>query len=695
MEEKRAFNWHQLKQPIVYDFKNWNDIKESSHIYKEQLESFNKIVQDFKHASKTLQSRNIMISGERGTGKTSVLKTLKNILESENYYVFDLITSDLLENNLTLFEIILSQIYKEIQDEPEGNNGYGYDYDNMLYLKTNVHKCLKKIIQALEVEKKSVEKEYYNDRPSVDVLSDLNTRVQLGNHFRKLLEQFKRYVAQTSKKGNQEKTDNDKLVQDFVLMIDDIDLVSNTDILKMINDIQRYLDGHMIIVIAGKKEQLVESLLEVRIQENEVLLDREAIVRDDLIEQCENLLLKLIPQTQRISLFNNEELLRENVINFFNGLFQEYKDDSSTSKFFKHVTREIELTEMTMEQWFYSYVYTHTNLKIKPIDSKEETYLLLPKTLREMIQCCELFESMLHIDSKEETNYQVEFNNNAFGKLQHNLGILLNYVQDRFYHLDYSDQKFIKEWYKGTSYKKNYLAYHYLLDKIELKIDKEDIDYKEYPFKLQFVEAYNLTLGDVYAMMESYKGLSRLNEVDYYFIYIMKVLYSIQLSLNLYEGFISFNIEDNRESAIEEDTNVFRPYLELINTSFMPENMNYFEYTLGFNEGKYIIQFNKEDGNLSDNIGNEGKLYERYKDIIDLFINSSIAASGDIRSSIYERKSNLGYRELYQSNSQELNLKIKTNLKKNAYTKMQRKKQERKKKEKKKRNPPLKSSSFL
>lgn len=210
-----------------------------------------------------------------------------------------------------------------------------------------------------------------------------------------------------------------------------------------------------------------------------------------------------------------------------------------------------------------------------------------------------------------------------------------------------------------------------MFDKIRIKLD--NTSYKGYPFELQFVEEYNLTLGDVYAMMESYKGLSGLKEIDYYFIYIMKVLYSIQLSQDLYKGFISFNNEDNRESAIEEDTNIFRPYLELINTSFMPENVNYFEYVYDIKEEDYKMNLslvsNIEDRrNIGeDNIDNDGdkdtNTYGANRDsnltirnnspqittdiIVDLFINSTVTSRGDIRKVIQSRKSNLGYYQLY------------------------------------------------
>jgi len=88
--------------------KYWDGIPEHYMFSKELgrirhiLDDFNKVAEDSKKNGQADEcdagkmfiqkemSRVIAISGERGSGKTSLLKSLKNILEKE-YHVFDII----------------------------------------------------------------------------------------------------------------------------------------------------------------------------------------------------------------------------------------------------------------------------------------------------------------------------------------------------------------------------------------------------------------------------------------------------------------------------------------------------------------------------------------------------------------------------------------------------------------------------
>ena len=91
-EDRYAINWEQYKQPIVLKCKNWDTIPEHYMFSKELgrirhiLDNFNKIAEDSKNNGKAAEcdaekmfihkemSKVIAISGERGSGKTSLLK---------------------------------------------------------------------------------------------------------------------------------------------------------------------------------------------------------------------------------------------------------------------------------------------------------------------------------------------------------------------------------------------------------------------------------------------------------------------------------------------------------------------------------------------------------------------------------------------------------------------------------------------
>ena len=75
-------NWEKYKKPIVLDNVQFDMLPET-YLYKQELIAVKDILERFdneKDSKKEAISRNITIAGERGSGKTSFLKSLKNIL---------------------------------------------------------------------------------------------------------------------------------------------------------------------------------------------------------------------------------------------------------------------------------------------------------------------------------------------------------------------------------------------------------------------------------------------------------------------------------------------------------------------------------------------------------------------------------------------------------------------------------------
>ena len=101
-------NWEKYKKPIVIEKVTFNTAPES-YLYKKELDDVIDMLKHFdneKDSKGEVISRNISIAGERGSGKTSFLKSLKNIL-SDDYYVFDIVGSEILSSNMTIIKEIV------------------------------------------------------------------------------------------------------------------------------------------------------------------------------------------------------------------------------------------------------------------------------------------------------------------------------------------------------------------------------------------------------------------------------------------------------------------------------------------------------------------------------------------------------------------------------------------------------------
>ena len=104
-------NWEKYKKPIVIEKVTFNTAPEF-YLYKKELDDVIDMLKNFdneKDSKGEVISRNISIAGERGSGKTSFLKSLKNIL-SDDYYVFDIVGSEILSSNMTIIDVFLSHL---------------------------------------------------------------------------------------------------------------------------------------------------------------------------------------------------------------------------------------------------------------------------------------------------------------------------------------------------------------------------------------------------------------------------------------------------------------------------------------------------------------------------------------------------------------------------------------------------------
>ncbi|MDO4729321.1 MAG: hypothetical protein Q4B43_10025 [Bacteroidota bacterium] len=638
MSKQKKIDWAELQKPIVLGPDEWEN---SNYLLMRELKTaFDRIEEFSRIHSETRENEfeipmNIGIFGERGSGKTSLLKSLKNKLEAEKYYVFDIIDPNTLSSDLNILEIVITNIYQYIIHQNIEDP----------YLIERIISKLKRIMSALAIKR---QKEDYlkKDNPSIDMLDKVNDIVKLDVLIVELLNEFKEILKKERKCRE---------LKDLVLIIDDLDLLENKYISKLISEIHEYLNTKLIIVFACRNRQLQDSVLEEKLGSNKELLEKRIIDIAELKNQVDSILMKLIPMENRINLFEQTDLMEQSYIDVLEslGILEGQRKENELN---------IDIEEdYSVESWIYHQIQQATRLYIKPLDEKETVNLFLPKTLREFIQFAEMISKILTYNGE----YVYRTNNdrrtddkrkilNKFVCLDTNIQSFRKYfIEKSSYNLSKEAKDLIDGWYFVDSHQKNYLTFHYFFNKISWGNDKgkkivENDYFKEiYPLKLSLVENHNIRLGDVFKVMELYKTYDAKTPFDFFEVYVMKVLYSLELTSLVSRA---FNIEKNRflknasvESSgisgeqIDSETFVHanvaaRKYLDLVNVGIMPGEHKYFENESRRKDEFYTFVYNSE--NVPD-------------DFVEDFVSSPITVYSDVRKGIFRDKSAFAYRELY------------------------------------------------
>lgn len=641
-----VINWSEFHKPVVLEKGQWKkekDSDESSYLLMKELKRAFSLISEFQEQhsqwleqqAKDKQSvgefnipMNLAIVGERGSGKTSAVKSLKTILEEENYYVFDIVDPNTLSSEINILEILVSHIYKVIcESEMED-----------LYQKEDAISLLKRIMTAIGI-KRQKDAFLRKDNPSIDVLDKIKDLVELDNLIVDLFEKFRKLVSRIWNKKDE--------VKDLVLIIDDLDLVDHKYIHKLISEIQEFLNSKLIIVLAYRNSQLEEAVLSDKVEKSRSLLDKGIISIEELRGQVERMLYKILPISCRINLLEQTKLLKVEYRTIFDslGIDEEKREKNNLTL--------NDIDSISVEDWLFDKIREMTGLYIKPVDDRESVNLFLPKSLREFIQTIEFISTNLEKNTLE--NYTLKVNQIKQFK-RFFLNKLYNILPNDFIEL-------IENWNYADSHQKNYLCFRYFFDKYvqnDIKLNNSKDYLERYPFDLHTVENYNLRLGDIYELMEIYKNNCAKSLMDYFQVYVMKVLYSLELIELITEGkeYVAGKLELKLD--IKEKYQILhklpfqvldlikgsKKYLDLINTNFMPANFNYLNFnTVRVDEDYEFIY--------------DSKVHS--KEFIAEYVACDLPSRGDVKKGIRHINNSFRYRKMYNytANSlfyEELNL---------------------------------------
>ena len=170
--ERTALNWEVGRKPYIV---NKNIMASPAYLHHEQYEDIlaycaeasEMAIEGFPGANTV-----VGIAGERGSGKTSFLHSLKDAL-SEDYYVLDIVDPSDFGTDMSILEFFLAYLFEAYRDVyPKYESRHG-ELSSL-----SLHTKFKKLTKTLSTLR--IDKSLYNDEnPSVEILSDMADRIKV------------------------------------------------------------------------------------------------------------------------------------------------------------------------------------------------------------------------------------------------------------------------------------------------------------------------------------------------------------------------------------------------------------------------------------------------------------------------------------------------------------------------------------
>lgn len=625
MRDNMNIDWSKIKAEYVLGVEDYN---KDTYLFREQISAVTKICENFFDSCGNIKlnvNKTIGIVGERGSGKSSFMGTLRNQLS--DYHVFNLVDPSIFDDSLSILELFMSEIYKSVNESDSKITDYN---SNLHKHKIDIIEQIKNmtgILSNLRIEKSK----FASDNPTLEILKDISNRTSFDKILDNLVESYLEYFRK--KDGN--KVSNKALV----LCIDDIDLINNKNIYNMLEDISKYLSKKIIVILAYREVQLLDSIIDEKVTENINLINSDVIDLEEIKDQSSKYIEKLIPNSQRVYLSKMNDVINKP----FKQLIEGIAEGKQNSKFLKEFIESYQMqsidNECTIGDWIYKALYHKTRLQIKPVDHLEQNKFVLPTNLRGVLQLIEL----IHV-KMSPVKYNGTFSKSIGEKIRKNIMEYKTFLLSNCVNiLNKSDNNLVLEWNDTVYDSKNYFLYRELLNRIYNQIKNQgniEVYNKANLTKLlqiNEVQSYNVTLGDVYQIFEEYKKIETKHNSQMYLVYFMKVLYSIELLDNYLGAFIDINqdisiIEKIAQERIGVGQDYLEKYIKLINVKIIPDDFMYYDI-----ESKNIFSFYNDKNLLLDQSNSDSETSDKevitketYESFINKVVYSSVAARGEV-----------------------------------------------------------------
>lgn len=481
-----TIDWNQYKQAYIL---TEDKIDKQDYLFREQLDKVKKLVKSLRKGTQGINNANkvIAISGERGSGKSSLLGTIKTAIECDselkNCWVIGVTDPNEFSDSMGILELILTRMYNEIKLKKSNEK---------VHCQNELTRDLLKWLDVIAKEK-NITGDFYNKLSEIEILDQFNKRITIVDEIGNLLKRAWEYKVN---EGNYK-------VGNIVVLIDDLDLVENERIYKMLEEIKQILSVNVITIISYRPKQLLNSVHNEKILKNINLLNRKYIDDNEIRQQAASYLEKLVPKTQIVFMPRNEEILNKTLCEVFGHeasiINDKYKFNS----------------EKTIIDNIYHSINRLTLINVKSLFVNERSLYEASFNLRTVLQTYEFLVE--------------ELSNHTFDKT--NLLMNIKKLRDYFYQLseDLLEIKYfdsITRWLQTGAEYKNYYIYQDIFNFIN---DESGEEATSELLDINYIQAYNINLGDVLEIIADYKNRTAYTQQKYHYIYIVKILYSILL----------------------------------------------------------------------------------------------------------------------------------------------------------------------
>lgn len=567
--------------------------KNQEYLYRDQLVSVIQWIKkhysynEHKDNQSNVQGSNNILSivGNRGSGKSSFLNTITytlgqiNLFGGENKaYVLPKIDPTIFNGHLDIIELFVAMLKKEVDKKIKKESRT----DDNFFLKTTAfNESVNSVFKVLK--NRRIDKSAFSEKNSgIGILNDIQKQQNFNSEISVLIENFLLIIST-----------NQSTYKQVVLQIDDLDLVPNRVTNIMLQNINQFLKNQpkLVILIAYREEQLLNSHIDSLILDNGNLLDRKEITMNELREQSANFLEKILPKPQRVILaVNNESLVKEILSPF------EIKNESDEEKFdFGNKTISAFIREIVMQQ---------SRIQVEPVDYFEFTSFVYPNSLRSILQYLEILHNLknyqLTVDEHDGNTWENDDLVRVFQTLILNIKELKKFFLSKSNEVLFvEDSIILNEWMEREAQSKNAFICSKLINLIEInQIEKNNEDkLPEYLRIIKYKQTYNVSLGDVFSVIEAYKEIISDDERKLHFLYNLKLMYSIENLLSFLEITTDYYSQKNVRGDLSEQN--LDKYTSLVRGKIIPDNYYYNEYLIS---NKTSLEYNDFTKNFSKQI---------------------------------------------------------------------------------------------
>lgn len=454
---------------------------------------------------------------------------------------------------LELFLARMFQEYTKIRSQRSPSNG--------MYESPRLHALFREMSSRLS-EFRIDGSVYRIDNPSMEVLAHMVGLVEIGATLQDLCDEFLSYVNAAPNGGRKDH---------LVMFIDDIDMIENEKVYQLLEDVRKFLSGRIVVVIAYRDKQLMDSIFHQKIRENRDLIDRDLVGNRELQLQIEDFIEKVIPIDRTVRLMSQKDILEKPIQEALASLVDhDAGPDALHTALIEPYAVSCGLGESpSVREWLDAVLYSKALLRIAPVNEQEETAFVWPRNLRELVSLAKV----LHCDLKSVESGVLDegkcedYRDNLARYRDYYLGRLGEAIDPALYDV-------VDKWLRSRCEAKNYVAYaavsQLLLDRFPGLGGKNGDNALELDDLLDssVVRPDNVTIGDVSALLRRFERVCHTDEACVHLGYSLKMLYSMECLgylLEALQGELS-DLSNEKDDAGLGDGGALDKYLTLLNT---------------------------------------------------------------------------------------------------------------------------------